>query len=278
MPAPPPESEPAIVNAIFILNAQVAVSLISTIRDLHRRRARERRGLSLAEGVRLVEEALAAGVAVEGAAISPALEATPRGATLKQRLTREGVRLEAVDDEQLAELADTRQPQGIVAVVRPREWRLAEMHPGPRGIVLVVDGVQDPGNVGALARAALGLGAAGLIALPGTADLTNPKTLRGSMGALFRLPAVHAETEACLAWARAEATELWTTAIGGTPVHQVSRTGPIALVLGNEGAGVRPELAAAASRSVAVPLTGGVESLNVAVAAGIILYEVTRDR
>jgi TrmH family RNA methyltransferase len=228
--------------------------------------------------VRLVEEALAAGVAVEGAAVSPGLEATPRGTALKQRLTREGVPVAPVDDGQLGELADTLQPQGIVAVVRPREWRLAEMHPGPRGVVLVLDAVQDPGNVGALARAALGLGAAGLIALPGTADLANPKALRGSMGALFRLPAVHAETEACLAWARAEGAEVWTTTLGGTPVHQVSRTGPIALVFGNEGAGVRPELASAASRSVAVPLTGGVESLNVAVAAGIILYEVTRDR
>jgi TrmH family RNA methyltransferase len=278
MPAPPPESEPAIVNAIFILNTQVAVSLTSTIRDLHRRRARERRGLTLAEGVRLVEEALAAGVAVEGAVASPALEATPRGALLKQRLTREGVPVEPVTEELLGELGDTRQPQGIVAVVRPREWRLGEIHPGPRGVVLVVDAVQDPGNVGALARAALGLGAAGLIALPGTADLTNPKALRGSMGALFRLPAAHAETGACLAWVRAEGAELWTTTVGGTPVHRVSRTGPVALVVGNEGAGVRPELAAAASRSVAVPLTGGVESLNVAVAAGIIMYEVTRDR
>jgi len=254
------------------------VSLISTIRDLHRRRARERRALTLAEGVRLLEEALAAGVTVEGAAASPALEATPRGLSLKQRLTREGVRVEPVSDELLAELADTRQPQGIVAVIRPREWRLAEIHPGPRGVVLVLDAVQDPGNVGALARAALGLGAAGLIALPGTADLTNPRTLRGSMGALFRLPAVPADTESCIAWARGEGAELWTTAIDGTPVDRVRRTGAVALVLGNEGAGVRPELAAAASRSVAVPLTGGVESLNVAVAAGIILYEVTRDR
>lgn len=254
------------------------MSLISTIRDLHRRRARERRSLTLAEGVRLMEEALAAGVSVEGAAISPALEATPRGAALKQRLTREGVLLEAVEDDVLTQLADTQHPQGIVAVVRPREWRLAEINPGARGVVVVLDAVQDPGNVGALARASLGLGAEGLIALPGTADLTNPKALRGSMGALFRLPAVHAETAACIGWARTAQTEIWTAAIDGTPVHQAPRTGKVALVFGNEGAGVRPELAAAAARSVAVPLVGGVESLNVAVAAGIILYEVTRDR
>ncbi len=254
------------------------MSLISTIRDLHRRRARERRSLTLAEGVRLMEEALAAGVSIEGAAISPALEATSRGASLKQRLTREGVPLEPVADELLGQLADTQHPQGIVAVVRPREWQLGEIRAGPRSVILVLDAVQDPGNVGALARAALGLGAELLIALPGTADLTNPKALRGSAGALFRLPAVHAETAACIGWVRTERAELWTTTLDGTPVDRVTRTGPVALVFGNEGAGVGPELAAAAARSVAVPLVKGVESLNVAVAAGIILYEVTRDR
>jgi TrmH family RNA methyltransferase len=253
------------------------VSLISTIRDLHRRRARERRGLTLAEGVRLLEEALAAGVPVRGAAVAPALEGTPRGTALKHRLQQAGVPLEAVDDDLLGQLADTEHPQGVVAVIEPRPWRLEDIPVGPRGVVLVLDGVQDPGNVGALARTALGLGADALVALPGTADLSNPKALRGSMGALLRLPAVPATLAGFIVWARGAGVELWTTATDGTPVARVRREGPVALLLGNEGAGVRPELAAAASRSVAVPLSGGVESLNVAVAAGILLYEVTRD-
>lgn len=253
------------------------MSLISTIRDLHRRRARERRGLTLAEGVRLLEEALAAGVAVQGAAVAPMLEGTPRGAALERRLEQAGVPLERVEDDLLLQLADTEQPQGVVAVVEPRAWTLAELRPGPRDVVLVLDGVQDPGNVGALARTALGLGAMAMIALPGTADLTSPKALRGSMGALFRLPALHAETSGFVAWARGEGLALWTTAADGVPVAPAARTGPVALVLGNEGAGVRPELVVAASRSVAVPLRAGVESLNVAVAAGILLYEVTRE-
>jgi len=256
----------------------VAVSLISTIRDLHRRRARERRRLTLAEGVRLVEEVLAAGLTVKGAVVSPALEATPRGAALKQRLSREGLALEPVTDELLAELAGTERPQGIVAVVQPRQWRLDDIRPGPSGVILVLDAVQDPGNVGALARTAQGLGAAGLIALPGTGDLANPKSLRGSMGALFRLPAATADIEACIGWARGAGVALWVTGPDGIPVHRADRTGPVAVVVGNEGAGIRPELVSAAACSVAVPLTGGVESLNVAVAAGIILYEVTRAR
>jgi TrmH family RNA methyltransferase len=254
------------------------VSLISTIRDLHRRRGRERRGLTLAEGVRLLEEALAAGVTVRGAATSSALEGTPRGSALKARLARAGVPLEDVDDDELARLAGTEQPQGIVAVVEPKPWTLNDIAVTPSGVVLVLDGVQDPGNVGALARTGLGLGAAGLVALPGTADLYNPKALRGSMGALFRLPSVSSEVDRFVAWARGVEIALWTTAVGGVPVGRGGRDGPIALLVGNEGAGVRPELAAVAARSVSVPLENGVESLNVAVAAGILLYEVTRDR
>jgi TrmH family RNA methyltransferase len=157
-------------------------------------------------------------------------------------------------------------------------WTLEAIKPGPRGVVLVLDAVQDPGNVGALARSALGLGAAGMVALPGTADITSPKALRGSMGALFRLVTAQATIEGFIGWARGAGLSLWTTATDGTPVDRVRREGPVALVLGNEGAGVRPELTAAAAQSVAIPLVAGVESLNVAVAAGIILYEVTRDR
>ena len=96
-------------------------SLQTTIRDLRRRKARERRGLALAEGVRLVEEALAAGVPVRGAVVSPALEATSRGQTLKSTLAERGIRLVEVDARELDELSDTDQPQGIVAVLEPKE-------------------------------------------------------------------------------------------------------------------------------------------------------------
>ena len=249
----------------------VGVSLISTIRDLHRRRARERRALTLVEGVRLLEEALSAGIGVQGAVTSAALEGTPRGTALKRRLALAGVPMEAVEDDLLAQLAETEQPQGVVAVVEPRVWSLDSITLGEDAVVLVLDGVQDPGNVGALARTALGLGAAGLVALPGTADIHNPKALRGSMGALFRLPSVPATTESFIGWARGCGLSLWTTASDGTTVDRARRDGPIALILGNEGAGVRPELTVAATQSVAVPLAPGVESLNEAVAAGIIL-------
>ncbi len=258
----------------------MAGSLLTTIRDLHRRRARDRRGLALAEGVRLVEEALAARVPIRGAAVAPGLESTPRGSALKSALERAGVRVENVSDAVLETLADTEQPQGVVAVIEPREWRLEDIEPARDRPVLVLDAVQDPGNVGTILRTALGLGGAGVVALKGTADLHNAKVLRGSMGALFQLPAVAADAADYLAWANSTGVETWVTAADGEPLSK--RTGahrpraPIALVLGNEGAGVGAALSAAAHRRVAIPLGPGVESINVAVAAGILLYEVTR--
>jgi RNA methyltransferase, TrmH family len=251
--------------------------LQTIIRDLGRKRGRERRGLTLAEGVRLVEEAIAAGIALRGAAVSPALETTARGHPLKGALSAWGVRLQEVSDAELADLADTEQPQGVVAVIEPRRWELRDIRVAPRSVILVLDAVQDPGNVGTMLRTALGLGAAGAVALKGTAELTSPKVLRGSMGALFRLPSVASDAEEFLRWAREHEVRILVTAADGEPLRAepASRI-PVAVVVGNEGAGVGATMAAAADRRVAIPLAPGAESLNVAVAAGIFLHEVTR--
>jgi len=255
-------------------------ALLTTIRDLARRRGRERRELALAEGVRLVEEALAAAIPLRGVAVSSALEGTTRGKALKLALAGRGIRMVEVPPAELEGLADTEHPQGVVAVIEPRVWSLADLAVGRGSVVLVLDAVQDPGNVGTLLRTALGLGAAGVVALKGTAELTNPKVLRGSMGAAFRLPAVATDAGALLGWAAEREVELWVAAADGVPVGAGGRRAtrpPIALVVGNEGAGVGGALANAARRRVAVPLAPEAESLNVAVAAGILLYEVTRD-
>jgi TrmH family RNA methyltransferase len=165
-------------------------------------------------------------------------------------------------------------------VVEPRVWSLADVPTAPAAVVLVLDAVQDPGNVGTMLRSALGLGATGVVALKGTAELTNPKVLRGSMGAAFRLPAVSADADAFLAWAAERGVGIWVAAADGKPVGSLgggASRPPLALVLGNEGAGVSAAIGAAARRRICIPLAPGVESLNVAVAAGILLHEVTRD-
>lgn len=252
-------------------------SLISTVRDLGRKRGRERRGLALAEGVRLVEEAHAAGLEIRGVLVGPALEATTRGKSLKAALASSGVRMLEVSSDALSELADTEHPQGIIAIIAAPRWSLDHISVRPHDTVLVLDGVQDPGNVGTIIRTAFSLGARGVIALPGTSELSNPKVLRSAMGATFRLPTVAATTADFLAWASAHNVSIWVTAADGDPVHDAPRAGPLALVLGNEGAGVSAPLRDAASRAVAIPLVDGAESLNVAAAAAILLYEVKRD-
>jgi TrmH family RNA methyltransferase len=256
------------------------------VRSLHTRKNRERRDLTLAEGVRLVEEVLAAGVPVKAAVVSPALESTPRGAALLAALATKTPRLDRVEDRALAGLASTDHPQGVIAVIEPKAWRIDEVappHSAPltaRRVVLVLDGVQDPGNVGTAIRTAWALGATGVVALPGTAELTNPKVLRGAMGATFRLPCAASSPDEFFAWLADRKGEVWAATPDGADISTLdSRLSTlVAVAVGNEGAGLSPAVAAAAARKVSIPMRPGAESLNVGVAAGILLHELLHDR
>ena len=240
--------------------------------------------------MRLVEEALAAGLPFQGALVAPDLARTARGVALVAELERHAIPVEEIGVRTFAQLADTEAPQGIIAVIEPRRWAAAEFAPRPGSVALVIDGVQDPGNVGTLIRTAHALGAAGTVVLRGTADPTSPKALRAAMGATFRHPVVALDDAGFIGWARKHAVTLWAAAADGTPLHRALGKGagkgdagsvddgPIAVIVGNEGAGIRPQLNAVAAQRVAIPLAQGAESLNVAVAAGILLYEVTRGR
>jgi TrmH family RNA methyltransferase len=258
-----------------------ASNLQSLVRDLQRRKARGRRGLALVEGVRLIEEALLAGLKFRGAIVSPELDRTARGVALRKDLESRAIPVQEVGARAFAQLADTDTPQGIVAIVEPRAWKADELGVGPGNVLLLIDGVQDPGNVGTLIRTAHALGAIGTIVLRGTADAQSPKALRAAMGATFRHPVINMDDAALITWARKNDVTLWAAAADGTPLSRAldgTRRGPIAVIVGNEGAGIRPHLNAVAATRVAIPLAQGAESLNVAVAAGILLYEVGRGR
>jgi RNA methyltransferase, TrmH family len=230
--------------------------------------------------VRLVEEALAAGLEFKGALVSPELARTTRGQALTAELASHAVIVEEVGARAFSDLAGTETPQGILAIVQPRTWALADVTGGP---LLVVDAVQDPGNVGTLIRTAHALGASASVLLRGSADPMNPKALRAAMGATFRHPVVQLDDGPFITWARERSVTLWAAAADGVPLARVIATRQshqelIAVIVGNEGAGIRPQLNAIAAQRVAIPLARGAESLNVAVAAGILLYEVTRGR
>ena len=253
----------------------MAKNLLAAVRNLQQRKGRRKSPLAVAEGVRLCEEALAAGVTIEGVLVAKTFGNGGREAQLLADLGRHAVPIETVAERTLLELADTTTPQGILAVVAPPHWALDAIQPGVRSPVLVLDAVQDPGNVGTLLRTAFALGAAGAILLKGSADLHHPKVMRGAMGASFRLPTAMADVPELKAWLAAAKATVWVTASAGTPLGRAKPAERLAIVVGNEGAGVSREVDALATERVAIPLARGAESLNVAVAAGIVLHAVT---
>jgi len=254
----------------------MASKLITLVRNLQQRKGRKRSPYAVAEGIRLVEEALQADVAVEGAVVCPALLKTSRGTELIAEIAAHAVPIEEVEDRAFGELASTDTPQGVLVVVEPPRFDIREIQPQPKRPVLVVDGVQDPGNLGALLRTAHGLGTPGVVLLKGTADPSNPKVLRAGMGASFRLPTVRVADGELKAWSDTNGVTLWVATMDGTPLARTRPPEKLAIIVGNEGAGVRQEVDDMARKRVTIPLARGVESLNVAVAAGIFLYEVQR--
>ena len=166
--------------------------LLTLARDLRRRKARERRGLFVAEGVRAVEELVKSALEIEGILAAPQVEEAPRGLLLLEAARSRGITVETVAAPEFASAAETESPQGILALARIPTATLDEI-PGAEPLrLLILDAVQDPGNVGTLVRTASALGAAATIALPGTVDLWNAKVVRSAMGAHFHRMALHA--------------------------------------------------------------------------------------
>jgi RNA methyltransferase, TrmH family len=243
------------------------------IAGLQQRRRREGERLFLAEGVRVVEELLAAGIVPRLAVLSSRVEDTERGAALARRLETSAP-ARRVTPSEMGRLADTRTTQGVLAVAEIPDTSLPRLEPPRSGIALVLDGVQDPGNVGTLARTAAAFDCCLLACLPGTADPWNAKAVRASAGALFRIPVVTGDGDVW-DWLGGHAFHLLGADADGEPVG-AEAGGRVALVVGNEGAGLTGAVRDRCHRLVAVPMRGGAESLNVGVAAGILLYELTR--
>lgn len=242
---------------------------------LRHRKTREREGLVLVEGVRSVLEVLKAGADPVFAVVSPRLETLAWGADLLATLHRVVEDVERLGDAELDALADTERPQGVLLVCRQRTWDAAGLEAGGR--YLVLDAVQDPGNVGTLVRAATAFDLDGVIALDGTADPWGPKAVRSSAGMAFRVPVALAGAEEAVEALARSAVPLLVADASGVDVAEVSEPGSWAIAVGNEGAGTRETLRLGASRSVRIPMPGPAESLNAGVAGAILLYALTRE-
>ena len=250
------------------------MKLLTLARDLRRRRARERQGLFVAEGVRAVEELLGSPLAVRGLLVAPQLAAAPRGTALLDLARRSGVELAEVGEREFAGAAETDSPQGILAIAEIPDRRLSDIELPARARLVVLDALQDPGNVGTILRTAAAFDAAAVIAMPGTVDLWNAKVVRSAMGALFHRPAFMSTWAELDTFRSRHSLVLWGADAEGTPLERLQPPARLALLVGNEGAGLSEEGRARAEQAVSLPISSAVESLNVAVATGIFLYQL----
>lgn len=252
-------------------------ALVRELRELARGRGAG--DVALLDGPHVVAEALASGVELRVVVLAAGATG-PDFTTLASRASAAGARIVTLPDRLFESVSPVRHPSGIVSIARVTRRTAADVLRGDAQLVLLVDRVQDPGNVGAIIRAAEACGASGVITGPGSADPLGWKALRGGMGSTFRLPVASTDSlESAIGAARSAGLRVLATAPrGGTPLASVDLRGPSAILLGGEGPGLPPEVVAEADERITIPMRPPVESLNVAIAAALVLYEALRQR
>ena len=233
----------------------------------------------LLEGPKLVAEALGAGLRVIEAAAGPRAERTVPGVRALEALAARGVTVRRLSEDLLESLSEAETAQGLLAVAERPSFEEERIF-GGTPLVLVADAVQNPGNLGGLLRTAEAAGATGAFLTAGTADPFSWKALRGSMGSAFRLPHARGRTiDAVLdALERRGVRVVATAADGERRYDEADLRGPVAVVVGGEGKGLAPAVQVRAAARLRVPLRPPVESLNVGVAAALVLFEAARQR
>jgi RNA methyltransferase, TrmH family len=248
--------------------------IVREFRDL----ARGAGPLMLLDGWHLLGEAAEANVTVEKIAVCG--PPTARESTVIDRLRRGGAQVVDVSGTVLNALSPVNSPTGVVASARIPSIAAASVLAPPPALVLAAAGLQDPGNAGAIIRAAAAAGATGVVLDELSADPWGWKALRASMGSAFRVPVVRSRALAALIadWRAAGVQIVAAAPRSGVTMYDIEFTKPSAVLLGGEGRGLPDDLLAAADVRVTIPMRGGIESLNAAVAAAVLLYEAQRQR
>ena len=238
-----------------------------------RKAARGKSDLALIEGPKLIADALAAGVALRLLAVELGKEDDFGD------LRAGDAQIIAVEGSLLREVSDVVTCQGIVALAEPRYALLEEIAPVGEPLIVIADGLQDPGNIGAVLRSAAAFGADALIALPGCADPWGAKAIRGSAGACFTVPVVRCDADEAFAWtAERGIANAALDARGAIPLWEYDFRRPCAIIVGGEGAGLSSRTSRSADTVVRIPISDRTESLNAAVAASVALYAASIQR
>jgi RNA methyltransferase, TrmH family len=250
--------------------------LVKRFRTIRQRREHH---LIFIEGIRLLEEALRSEIHIETVAYTERIHSSERGTRLHESLLRLPCRGALVTDSVMAYMSDVETPQGVAAIAHLPYARLEDAIRNENPLIVIAHQLQDPGNLGTIIRTAEAAGADSLIVSHGTVDPFNLKALRASMGSAFRMPVVfNSKLPAIADFCRKSGIELVGADIAGDLYTDFVWTGPVALLLGQEGGGLDEAAAAVVQKRIAIPMSPSVESLNVASASAVLLYEAARQR
>ena len=249
---------------------------IKEVRALKERKARAESGLFVVEGIRHVAEALEVGAPVQYLVYAPELLTSPYGRDLVDQQRSRGLACHSVTADVFGSLSERENPTGLLAVVRQQRRKLADLSPANMAWAVAVVAPQDPGNVGTIVRTIDAVGASGLILLDSGVDPYHPTAVRASLGSLFSVPIATAAFSEFAGWARQHGYHLYgTSAHGATEYADVAAYAlPAILLLGSEREGLSPVQQAACERVIRLPMRGKASSLNLAVAAGVMLYKM----
>lgn len=246
---------------------------IKLIRALQQRKERDARGLFLVEGIHHVGEAVESGAQIDCLCYAPERLDSSFAFSLIQQQAARGIPCYQATSDVFSSLVEKENPQGILAVVHQRRVALADVSPHNLGWGVALVAPQDPGNVGSILRTIDAVGASGLLLLDSGVDAYHPTSVRASMGAIFWYPVVSASFAAFAAWTKQHAYHvLGTSARGPGDYATANYARPLVLLLGSEREGLSPEQAAICQQVVHLPMLGHASSLNLSVAAGVMLY------
>ncbi len=250
-------------------NAQVK----NLVQLMKKSKARTEQGVFVAEGIKMFLETPKEQVVK--AYVSEELYAK---GTVRDKLSE--VSYEILKDDVFAHAADTKTPQGVLCIVRQLEYQLDELLQGDCPLLLVLENLQDPGNLGTMMRTAEGAGVTGVLLSKGCVDIYNPKTIRSTMGSIYRVPFRYTDDLAGdLKRLHAKGVTTYAAHLKGKTFYdECSYRTPSAFLIGNEGNGLSDEIAEMAKCYLKIPMEGQLESLNAAVAAAILMYEARRQR
>lgn len=238
---------------------------LTALRD--KSKARREAGLYIVEGPKMCEEA-PANMVVNTFVTQKCVESNKTWLVDRK--------YEVVEERIFEKLSDTKTPQGILSVVRQPKYELSDiLREG--NLYVILEDIQDPGNMGTIVRTAEGAGVAGIIMTKGCVDIYNPKTIRSTMGSVYRVPFVYVEDIAeAIAQIKAAGISIYAAHLKGEKYYDDINYGRAAFLIGNEGNGLKDDTAALADTYIKIPMSGKVESLNAAVATSILMYEHSR--